>query len=164
MADPLTLDEQLCFTLYAASRALTRAYAPLLAPLGITYPQYLVLLLLWETDGMTVKGMGERLALDSGTLTPLLDRLEQQKLVTRKKSDVDRRVVHAHLTAAGKALRKKAQRIPEQLACSAGYDVSDQQSLGRLVALREELRDLVARLAAGPATTPGAESEPKPGS
>ena len=84
MTDPLRLDEQLCFAVYTASRALTRAYGPLLEPLGITYPQYLTLLVLWEQDGLSVKQLGERLALDSGTLTPLLKRLEQQGLTLRR--------------------------------------------------------------------------------
>src|SRR5438046_928275 len=83
--DLLHLDQQLCFALYRASRAVIRAYAPLLEPLGLTYPQYLALLVLWEQDGIAVKDLGERLALDSGTLTPLLKRLEQRGLVTRQR-------------------------------------------------------------------------------
>src|SRR5512141_147840 len=96
--DPLHLEDQLCFALYNASRALTRAYAPLLAPLGVTYPQYLVLLVLWERDGLPVKELGERLTLDSGTLTPLLKRLEHQGLVERRRGEDDERIVRIHLT------------------------------------------------------------------
>jgi DNA-binding MarR family transcriptional regulator len=145
--DPaLALDEQLCFALYAASRALTRAYAPLLEPLGITYPQYLVLLVLWEEDGVSVKRLGERLELDSGTLTPLLKRLEQQGIVEKRRSVEDERVVHVHLTQAGRALRKKARRIPTALACQSGFDVADRKQRASLVDLRETLRALTRRL------------------
>lgn len=118
--NPLLLDNQLCFSLYAASRAMTAAYAPLLAPLKLTYPQYLALLVLWEEDGVPVKRLGERLQLDSGTLTPLLVKLEQRGLVRRQRDDEDARVVRIELTADGKALKRKAQRIPEQLMCQLG--------------------------------------------
>ena len=144
--DRLHLDEQLCFALYNASRALTRAYAPLLEPLGLTYPQYLVLLVLWERDGLPVKQLGERLALDSGTLTPLLKRLEQQGLVERRRGQLDERIVRIHLTAAGRALRSKARKIPAELACRAGYDVASERALRELVRLREELAALARRM------------------
>lgn len=143
----LKLDDQLCFALYAASRALTRAYAPLLEPLGITYPQYLVMLALWEEGGSTVKQLGERLALDSGTLTPLLKRLEQQGLVTRRRSRDDERVLHVDLTAAGKSLKSRARRIPRAIACRGGYDLEDPSSRTRIETVREELRTLVRALA-----------------
>src|SRR3954454_4785619 len=110
--DPLLVDQQLCFALYNASRAVIRAYAPLLQPLGLTYPQYLVLLVLWERDGVAVKDLGARLALDSGTLTPLLKRLEERGYVARRRDTDDERVVRIHLTAAGRALRVRAKRIP----------------------------------------------------
>jgi len=145
-ADPLQLEEQLCFALYAASRALTRAYAGFLEPLGLTYPQYLVLLVLWEEDGATVKRLGERLALDSGTLTPVLKRLEQQGIVSRRRSARDERVVHVHLTSEGKALKTKARRIPPGIACRAGYDLDDEASIARLDMVRAELRALTRRL------------------
>lgn len=132
----LRLDDQLCFSLYAASRAVTAAYGPLLAPLGLTYPQYLVMLVLWETDGASVKRIGERLALDSGTLTPLLKRLEGQGLVERRRSTEDERVVEIHLTTEGKRLRQRAQSVPKKLMCKVGLPPAD---LGRL---REELRAL----------------------
>jgi MarR family transcriptional regulator, organic hydroperoxide resistance regulator len=147
--DPLHLDEQLCFALYNASRALTRAYAPLLEPLGVTYPQYLVLLVLWERDGLPVKELGERLALDSGTLTPLLKRLEQQGIVERRRGEDDERIVRIHLTPEGRALRGKARKIPTELACSAGYDVTNERSMRELARLRDELTQLARRLSAG---------------
>ena len=100
-ADWLALDHQLCFALYAASLAMTKAYKPLLAPLGITYPQYLVLLVLWEGDGITVSQLGDRLTLDSGTLTPLLKRLDAQGLLQRQRDAADERRVLLHLTPAG---------------------------------------------------------------
>jgi len=148
--DPLHLDEQLCFALYHASRALTRAYAPLLEPLGLTYPQYIVLLVLWEGDGMPIKQLGERLALDSGTLTPLLKRLEHQGLVERRRGEDDERIVRIHLTAAGRGLRSKARKIPTELACSAGYDVDNEPSMRELVRLRDELSALAHRLSRPP--------------
>ena len=144
--DPLQLDDQLCFALYSASRAVTRAYAPLLQPLGLTYPQYLVLLVLWQRDGASVKQLGERLALDSGTLTPLLQRLESQGLVERRRGDDDERVVRIHLTAAGRALRSKARKIPMDLACRAGYDLASPGSVRDLARLRDELTALARRL------------------
>ena len=108
--DSLTLDSQLCFKLYAASRAVIRGYKPMLDQLGLTYPQYLAMLVLWEwqqsaPEQPTVKALGERLALDSGTLTPLLKRLEQLQLVQRQRSARDEREVHLSLTPQGQALR-----------------------------------------------------------
>src|SRR5262245_43156420 len=143
--DPLHLDEQLCFALYSASRALTRAYAPLLEPLGLTYPQYLALLVLWERDGLPVKQLGERLALDSGTLTPLLKRLEQQGMVERRRGQHDERIVRIHLTPAGRALRGKARKVPSEIACRAGYDLASERALRDLVRLRDELTALARR-------------------
>jgi len=146
LRDPQHLDEQLCFALYSASRALTRAYAPLLEPLGLTYPQYLVLLVLWERDGVPVNQLGERLALDSGTLTPLLKRLAAQGLVERRRGEDDERVVRIHLTAAGRALRSKARKVPMELACRAGYDLGSDRAVRELVRLRDELTALSRRL------------------
>lgn len=142
----LELDRQLCFALYAASRALVRAYGPLLEPLGVTYPQYLALLVLWESDGISVGALGDRLALDSATLTPLLKRLEQQGLVERRRSAQDERVVLVELTARGRALRTKARTIPAALARRAGYDPDDPKALAKLAALRDELAELTRRL------------------
>lgn len=140
------LDDQLCFALYSASRALTRAYAPLLEPLGLTYPQYLVLLVLWERDGVAVKQLGERLGLDSGTLTPLLKRLAAQGLVERRRGADDERLVRIHLTPAGRALRGKARKVPVELACRAGYDLGSERAVRELVRLRDELTALTRRL------------------
>lgn len=112
---PLSLDEHLCFALYSASRAMTAAYRPLLAELGITYPQYLVLLVLGEEGSISVGRLGERLQLDSGTLSPLLKRMEAGGIVRRRRSDTDERQVEVALTTDGKRLRRKAQCIPEQL-------------------------------------------------
>ena len=146
MADGLELDRQVCFALYSATRAVTQLYRPVLDALGLTYPQYLVLLVLWERDGLTVKQVGERLALDSGTLTPLLKRLEHQGLVERRRGEDDERLVRIHLTAAGRALRHKARKIPAELACRAGYDVATDRSIRELGRLRDELTALSRRL------------------
>lgn len=146
--DPLCLDEQLCFAVYTASRALTRAYGPLLEPLGLTYPQYLTLLVLWEDDGVPVKRLGERLALDSGTLTPLLKRLEHQGFVERRRSTEDERVVNVFLTPSGRALKTRAKKVPLALACRAGFVVEDAKDLGKVRKLREELHALSRRLGA----------------
>lgn len=114
------IDSQLCFALYSASRAMTAAYRPVLADMNLTYPQYLVLLVLWEDEHVTVRRLGERLQLDSGTLSPLLKRLEANGLVRRVRSQADERLVEITLTAAGRRLEKKAQCIPERLLTAAG--------------------------------------------
>jgi DNA-binding MarR family transcriptional regulator len=142
------LDEQLCFALYRASRAVVRAYADLLAPLGLTYPQYLTMLVLWETDGVPVKRLGERLVLDSATLTPLLKRLEQQGLVSRRRDADDERVVRIHLTPAGRALQEKARDVPRALACKMGDDV-DAELVAQIRRLRDELTGLACKLEQG---------------
>lgn len=108
----LQLDHQLCFALYSASLAMTKLYKPLLEPLGLTYPQYLAMLALWEQDGPSVSALGERLRLDSGTLTPLLKRLEAAGLVQRERAADDERRVHVHLTPAGRKLKARAVAIP----------------------------------------------------
>jgi DNA-binding MarR family transcriptional regulator len=144
--DALLLGQQLCFALYNASRALIRAYGPLLEPLGLTYPQYLVMLVLWEEDSASVKALGERLALDSGTLTPLLKRLEQRGLVTRRRDPEDERVVRIELTPEGTKLRDRARRVPTELVCSAGFDVADERDRARLVRLQKELVALTDRI------------------
>lgn len=148
MADrpALRIDDQLCFALYSASRAMTRAYGPLLEPLGLTYPQYITMLVLWEQDDLSVTEIGERLALDSGTLTPLLKRLEQEGFVRRERSEADERVVRVQLTAKGKALHKKALTVPAELACRAGFDVGDPKKRAALLALKAELTALAQRL------------------
>jgi DNA-binding MarR family transcriptional regulator len=116
----LSLDRQLCFALYSASRAMTAAYRPILTALNLTYPQYLVLLVLWEEGRITVGRLGERLQLDSGTLSPLLKRLEANGFVRRERSHTDQRLVDVTLTPAGRRLERKAQCIPEQLSSSTG--------------------------------------------
>ncbi|MFD6099993.1 MarR family winged helix-turn-helix transcriptional regulator [Nocardiopsis flavescens] len=118
--DPLALDNQLCFSLYAASRALTGLYRELLGDLGLTYPQYLVMLALWEHGTLSVKGLSRVLHLDSGTLSPLLRRLEGLGAVTRTRSTSDERVVEIGLTESGAAMRERALGIPERLACASG--------------------------------------------
>jgi DNA-binding MarR family transcriptional regulator len=130
-AGALALDNQLCFAVYAAAHAFGRTYRPLLEKLGLTYPQYLVMLVLWERDGLTVKAIGERLGLDSGTLTPLLKRLAAAGLVARDRDAEDERQVRITLTAAGRALRAKAAGLPPIIAGRLGLDVSDLKRLRR---------------------------------
>jgi DNA-binding MarR family transcriptional regulator len=145
MSKNLRLDDQLCFALYSASRAMTRAYAPILEPLGVTYPQYLALLALWEdpSRSLSVRELGDRLGLDSGTLTPLLKRLEQQELVRRARDAEDERVVRVSLTAKGRALESRAREVPAAVAKCAGFTTA---SLGELRDLRDRLRALTAEL------------------
>lgn len=116
----LQLDHFFCFQLYAASRAVTALYRPLLEPLGLTYPQYLVMVVLWENESLNVKQLGEKLFLDSGTLTPLLKKLEGQGLVSRRRSPADERQVLIGLTPRGRALRQSAESIPATLLCQLG--------------------------------------------
>lgn len=139
----LDLDDQLCFALYAASRAVTQAYRPVLNELSLTYPQYLVMLVLWEGGPVTVGKLGVRLCLDSGTLTPLLKRLEKTGYLTRQRADHDERAVLIALTPAGRKLKKAALKVPPTLACKSG--------LGRQEAteLRDRLNALTGKLAAG---------------
>jgi MarR family transcriptional regulator, organic hydroperoxide resistance regulator len=153
MADPLRLDNQLCFALHAASRAMTRAYQPLLDELGITYPQYLVLLTLWEEDGGRVSRIGERLYLDSATLTPLLKRLEARGLIDRRRSAVDERVVEVFLTAEGKRLRRRAEAVPRAAFGKTGLSTVE---LGRL---RAALQDLTRTLLDATATATAPRSD-----
>ncbi|AEI79129.1 transcriptional regulator MarR family [Cupriavidus necator N-1] len=136
----LLLDRQLCFALYSSSLAMTKLYKPLLSELGLTYPQYLVMLVLWETETLTVSELGARLALDSGTLTPLLKRLETARLVTRTRDAADERRVLVSLTDSGRALRQRAEHIPEQMLCATQCPVEEIQALTqRLHALRSSL-------------------------
>jgi DNA-binding MarR family transcriptional regulator len=115
MKDLLKLDNQLCFPLYALSREIIQRYRPHLDEIGLTYPQYLVLMVMWENDKQTVNQIGHKLLLDSGTLTPLLKRLEQKEIVLRQRSTVDERVVEISLTTIGIELKKKAKCIREKL-------------------------------------------------
>ncbi|MHA7965209.1 MarR family winged helix-turn-helix transcriptional regulator [Paenibacillus sp. CAU 1782] len=119
-ANPLKLNNQICFSLYSISREITKLYRPLLQNLGLTYTQYIAMLALWEQDKITVSELGSRLYLDSGTLTPLLKKLEAAGLVTRTRDKKDERSVLIELTEQGAALREQALHIPEQLACQLG--------------------------------------------
>ena len=139
-APQLLLDHQLCFALYAASLAMTRRYQPLLTELGLTYPQYIALLALWEHDDVTVSALGDRLALDSGTLTPLLKRMETSGWVTRERDAADERRVRVRLTPAGRALRERAQHIPSSLLAGSGVTATQVRQLtAELQALRQRL-------------------------
>ena len=129
--DALALDDHLCFAVYAASHALTKAYAPLLGPLGITYPQYLVMLVLWERGAVPVKELGAALQLDSGTLSPLLKRLQASGLVERRRSTADERQVLVEPTAAGRALRDRAASVPARIASATGLELEALDALKR---------------------------------
>ncbi|HEY5849180.1 MAG TPA: MarR family transcriptional regulator [Lysobacter sp.] len=135
-----TLDAQMCFALYSTGLALNKVYRKLLGPLGLTYPQYLVMLVLWEGDGITVSEVGERLFLDSATLTPLLKRLQGAGLITRTRATDDERQVIIALTAEGRALKAKARTVPTDLICAA------ECSLDEVEALKRQLESLRASL------------------
>ena len=128
----LKLENQLCFPLYAVSRQITQIYQPLLNELDITYPQYLALLTLWENGTQTVNQIGEKLLLDSGTLTPLLKRLEQKDLLNRKRSASDERVVEISLTEKGHKLKEKALCIPLEMFTKLGISIEEAESLKRI--------------------------------
>jgi DNA-binding MarR family transcriptional regulator len=130
------LDNQLCFALYSASLAMTKLYKPMLESLGLTYPQYLVMLVLWELDGPTVSSLGERLNLDSGTLTPLLKRMEAAGWLVRQRSSEDERRVHVWLSPTGQALQAQAEFIPRCIVSQSGLE------LGELVALNQQIKTL----------------------
>src|ERR1700759_1619027 len=136
----LRLDNQICFAVYSAAHAFNRVYKPLLDRLGLTYPQYLVMLVLWERDGVPVKDIGERLFLDSGTLTPLLKRLEAAQLIKRTRDTVDERQVLIALTSQGQALREKARAVPMSILAASAC------SVGELVAIKDEIVALRDRL------------------
>ena len=137
---PLLLENQLCFAVYSTAHAFNRVYKPLLDRLGLTYPQYLVMLVLWERDGVPVKDIGERLLLDSGTLTPLLKRLEAAGLVKRSRSTEDERQVLIALTPRGQALKEKARKVPEGILAASNCSVAELLAMkNELVALRDRL-------------------------
>jgi DNA-binding MarR family transcriptional regulator len=138
----LALDQQLCFPLYVASRLVVQVYRPHLEALGLTYPQYLVLLVLWEKDGSTVGEIGDRLELDSGTLTPVLKRLAADGRITRRRGPGDDRKVENWLTASGQALKIRAAPIPDRLLCATALEPCEVDAL--LDALRPVLQKLVA--------------------
>lgn len=136
----LRLDNQICFAVYSTAHAFNRVYKPLLDRLGLTYPQYLVMLALWERDDVPVKDIGERLFLDSGTLTPLLKRLEAAELIRRTRSTEDERVVLIALTQQGHALREKAKAVPQSILAASDC------SVGELLAMKDEIVALRDRL------------------
>jgi MarR family transcriptional regulator, organic hydroperoxide resistance regulator len=137
---PLQLGNHLCFAIYSAGHAFNRVYKPLLDRLGLTYPQYLVMLVLWERDGVPVKDIGERLFLDSGTLTPLLKRLEGAHLLKRTRSTEDERQVLISLTSQGQALREKARTVPEAILAASACSLSELSAMkNELIALRDRL-------------------------
>ena len=138
----LRLDHQLCFALYSASLAMTKLYKPLLDAIGLTYPQYLAMLVLWEQDGPTVSELGERLNLDSGTLTPLLKRMQAQGVLERRRSQEDERVVELFLTPHGKRLKRRAEEIPSNVFANSGLSVKQARELKTsLQALTRRLRE-----------------------
>jgi DNA-binding MarR family transcriptional regulator len=140
MIDPMLLDQQLCFALYTATHAITRCYSPGLKVLGLTYPQYLVMLVLWQEDALTLKALAERLDLDSPTLTPLLKRLEAAGYITRARSRIDERALEIRLTDSGRALREQARPVHAEVSEQSGLppDV--------MARMRSELRSLISHL------------------
>jgi DNA-binding MarR family transcriptional regulator len=140
---PAPLDDQLCFAVYGLLQSVTRRYRPLLAELGLTYPQYATMLVLWHGDGLSVSELGARLDLDSGTLTPLLKRLEAAGLVTRRRSEEDERVVRIDLTDRGRALAEPAATIGAKVFGGCGLVTAE------MVGLRETLKRLKANIDAG---------------
>jgi DNA-binding MarR family transcriptional regulator len=142
--DALLLDNQLCFALYSTSLLMTKVYKPLLQALGLTYPQYLAMMVLWEQDGITVGEISNRLLTDPGSLTPLLKRLEGEGLLNRTRSKQDERVVQLRLTEQGRALQHKALSVPGCILTSSGLDLEQLQALqGDLLKLRANLQDSV---------------------
>ncbi|WP_443748092.1 MarR family winged helix-turn-helix transcriptional regulator [Asticcacaulis solisilvae] len=139
----LRLENQLCFAVYSAAHAFAQAYKQWLEPMGLTYPQYLVMLLLWEKDGRSVNELGQPLMLDSGTLTPLLKRMEKAGFVTRARDERDERVTRIFLTEDGRALRARAEAIPPALLCATNLSIDDAS------VTREQMKDLSLRLRAG---------------
>jgi MarR family transcriptional regulator, organic hydroperoxide resistance regulator len=140
MESLLRLDQQICFALYGAAHAFTRAYKPLLDPIGLTYPQYLVMMALWEKETSTVKALGEMLGLDSGTLSPLLKRLEHAGLITRKRGTVDERQVLVALTPKGANLKKEGVKIMAAIGSATGCGLEElAQIRDRVNALKDSL-------------------------
>jgi DNA-binding MarR family transcriptional regulator len=137
---PLLLGNQICFAIYSTAHAFNRVYKPLLDRLGLTYPQYLVMLVLWERDGVPVKDVGERMFLDSGTLTPLLKRLEAAQLIKRTRNPADERQVLIALTSQGHALKEKARTVPQSILAASACSIGELSAMKNdLVALRDRL-------------------------
>ena len=143
--DPmLQLNNQLCFAVYSTAHTFNRIYKPLLEPLGLTYPQYLVMLVLWEEDGATVKAIGDKLHLDSGTLTPLLKRMETAAHITRTRESADERQVRIALTPAGRALKAKAKSVPTRILAATGRSVADIKALkAEIMRLQDSINQAV---------------------
>jgi DNA-binding MarR family transcriptional regulator len=138
--DPLLLGNQICFAVYSTAHAFNRFYKPLLDRLGLTYPQYLVMMVLWERDGVPVKDIGEKLFLDSGTLTPLLKRMEAADLIKRTRNTEDERQVLIALTPHGHALREQARAVPQAMLASSACSVGELFEMkNELIALRDKL-------------------------
>ena len=137
----LEIENQYCFAIYAASRVVTKLYTPLLNELGLTYPQYLTMLVLWQYQNLTVNDIGSKLMLESNTLTPLLKRLESQGFISRKRSSSDERVVEISLTEKGINLKKKASYIPEKLSCSISHSGISQEEMDQM---KHTLQKLIA--------------------
>ncbi|GJE41148.1 MarR family winged helix-turn-helix transcriptional regulator [Methylobacterium soli] len=142
LTDPLLLDNQLCYALYAAAHRMTKSYRPMLERIGLTYPQYLVLLVLWETDGVTVSEIGRRLRLDSGTLTPVLKRLESAGLLVRSRRQSDEREVEIGLTPRGQSLKAEAAGVRQSVMCQLNLTEPEVQ------AMRADLNHLIENLSA----------------
>ncbi|MCC3293302.1 MarR family transcriptional regulator [Arthrobacter sp. zg-Y411] len=141
-----SLQRQVCFSLYSASRAATSLYRPMLEELNLTYPQFLVMTLLWEQDGQSVRDLGQALELDSGTLSPLIKRLEAAALVQRHRAVEDERRVRVHLTDAGRALEQKSRDLPDRVAAAAGLDPEELRSLqDTLAKVNSALRQAVVK-------------------
>jgi DNA-binding MarR family transcriptional regulator len=140
----LLLGNQICFAIYSTAHAFNRVYKPLLDRLGLTYPQYLVMLALWERDDVPVRDIGERLFLDSGTLTPLLKRLEAAQLIKRTRSTADERQVLIALTSQGQALREKARTVPQSILAASDCSIAELSTMKNdLVALRDRLNGVL---------------------
>jgi DNA-binding MarR family transcriptional regulator len=136
----LRLDNQICFAIYSTAHAFNRVYKPLLDRLGLTYPQYLVMLVLWEKDGVSVNDIGERLFLDSGTLTPLLKRLEAAQLIKRTRSTEDERQVLIALTPQGQSLKEKARAVPPSILAASACSITELSAMkNEIIALRDRL-------------------------
>lgn len=139
MKQALSLQGLICFSLYKASRHIIRMYGPLLVPYGLTYPQFLVLQVLWEHGSSSVGGIGELLSLDSATLTPLLKKLEKKKFVSRTRSKDDERIVLIKLTEEGKGLKRELQKIPNEIGHQCGFSAKDTGDLQKLQATIERI-------------------------
>lgn len=140
MKDNLKLDNQLCFAIYALSREITRLYRPILLDIGLTYTQYIVMLVLWEQDAIALKDMGKKLNLDSGTLTPLLKKLESEGLIIRKRDEKDERNLLVYLTDKGRNLMGTAEEVPEKMACKIPLPMDE------IVELRDKIKQIINQI------------------